>query len=379
MERVAKTIQFISWPVVSGILLAIVYLQYQQLDQLSQQVELANQNLPAEESNNSFSESILKASPSVVRITATRFDVESVELLSEDQVTFNLEEQNSLGSGIIVNEDGFILTNLHVVDNLLDFFETEVTLSDDRRTPATVVAWDRVNDLAVLHINMDDLTPIEVGDVQEIQVGDIVFAIGYPRNIGQSVTQGIISAINQNPDETVSFIQTDAAINPGNSGGALIDSEGNLIGINSSIFSESGNFEGIGFATPASIAFNSMEDLVAQAIEGNSGYLGVLTGEALDSQSSQLFFGVDHIRGMLVESVDNGGAAERAGIRPGDVITQVENTQVGDAENILMEVRNKKPGDTINIQVYRNGQSFNLPTTLGFGEARIIEPQARIN
>ena len=379
MERVVKIIQFVSWPVVSGILLAIVYLQYQQLDQLSQQVELANQHLSIEESNNSFSEAIRKASPSVVGITATRFDVESVELLSEDQVTFNLEEQNSLGSGVIVSENGFILTNLHVVDNLLDFFETEVTLSDDRRTPATVVAWDRVNDLAVLHINMDNLTPIEMGDVQELQVGDIVFAIGYPRNIGQSVTQGIVSAINHNPDETVSFIQTDAAINPGNSGGALIDSEGNLIGINSSIFSESGNFEGIGFATPASIAFNSMEDLVAQAIEGNSGYLGVLTGEALDSQSSQLFFGVDHIRGMLVESVDDGGAAEQAGIRPGDVITRVENTQVVDAENILMEVRNKKPGDTVNIQVYRNGQTFNLPTTLGFGEARIIEPQARIN
>ena len=379
MERVVKIIQFISWPVVSGILLAIVYLQYQQLDQLSQQVELANQHLSIEESNNSFSEAIHKASPSVVGITATRFDVESVELLSEDQVTFNLEEQNSLGSGVIVSENGFILTNLHVVDNLLDFFETEVTLNDDRRTPATVVAWDRINDLAVLHINMDNLTPIETGDVQELQVGDIVFAIGYPRNIGQSVTQGIVSAINHNPDETVSFIQTDAAINPGNSGGALIDSEGNLIGINSSIFSESGNFEGIGFATPASIAFNSMEDLVAQAIEGNSGYLGVLTGEALDSQSSQLFFGVDHIRGMLVESVDDGGAAEQAGIRPGDVITRVENTQVVDAENILMEVRNKKPGDTVNIQVYRNGQTFNLPTTLGFGEARIIEPQARIN
>lgn len=379
MERVVKIIQFISWPVVSGILLAIVYLQYQQLDQLSQQAELVNQHLSIEESNNSFSEAIRKASPSVVGITATRFDVESVELLSEDQVTFNLEEQNSLGSGVIVSENGFILTNLHVVDNLLDFFETEVTLNDDRRTPATVVAWDRVNDLAVLHINMDNLTPIETGDVQELQVGDIVFAIGYPRNIGQSVTQGIVSAINHNPDETVSFIQTDAAINPGNSGGALIDSEGNLIGINSSIFSESGNFEGIGFATPASIAFNSMEDLVAQAIDGNSGYLGVLTGEALDSQSSQLFFGVDHIRGMLVESVDDGGAAEQAGIRPGDVITRVENTQVVDAENILMEVRNKKPGDTVNIQVYRNGQTFNLPTTLGFGEARIIEPQARIN
>ena len=160
MERVVKIIQFISWPVVSGILLAIVYLQYQQLDQLSQRVELTNQNLSIEESNNSFSEAIRKASPSVVGITATRFDVESVELLSEDQVTFNLEEQNSLGSGVIVSENGFILTNLHVVDNLLDFFETEVTLNDDRRTPATVVAWDRVNDLAVLHINMDNLTQI---------------------------------------------------------------------------------------------------------------------------------------------------------------------------------------------------------------------------
>ncbi|NKB34149.1 MAG: PDZ domain-containing protein [Pseudomonadales bacterium] len=379
MERTVRIIQFISWPVVCGILLAIVYLQYQQLDQLSQQIEQVSQNPTASNNNNSFANAISKAAPSVVGITATRFDVESVERLSEDQLNLYLEEQNSLGSGVIVSSSGFIVTNLHVVDNLFDLFDTEVTLSDGRRIPATVVAWDKPNDLAVLHINMDNLTPIEMGDVQALEVGDIVFAIGYPRNIGQSVSQGIISAITNNPDQTVSIIQTDAAINPGNSGGALIDSQGNLVGINSSIFSESGNFEGIGFATPASIAFSSMEDLVAQTIEANSGYLGVLTGEALDSQSSQLFFGVDHIRGMLVESVDDGGAAERAGIRPGDVITRVENTQVVDAENILMEVRNRKPGETINIQVYRNGQTFNLPTILGFGEARIIEPQAAAN
>jgi len=266
-----------------------------------------------------------------------------------------------------------------VVDNLFDLFDTEVTLNDGRRVPATVVAWDKLNDLAVLHINMNNLTPIEISNMQDLKVGDVVFAIGYPRNIGQSVSQGIISALTNNPDTTVSIIQTDAAINPGNSGGALIDSEGNLIGINSSIFSESGNFEGIGFATPASIALTSMEELVAQAIEANSGYLGVLTGEALNEQSSQLFFGVNHIRGMLVESVDDGGAAERAGIRPGDVITQVENTQVVDAQNILMEVRNKKPGDTVNVQIYRNSQTFNLPVTLGFGEARIIEPQSASN
>jgi len=282
--------------------------------------------------------------------------------------------QRSLGSGVIISDKGFILTNLHVVDTLFDAFDTEVTLNDGRRIPAAVVAWDKVNDLAVLHINMDDLTPIRIGNEQELEVGDIVFAIGYPRNIGQSVSQGIVSALTNNLDTTVSIIQTDAAINPGNSGGALIDSKGNLVGINSSIISESGKFEGIGFATPARLAVSAMEEMVDQAIAANSGYLGVLTGEALNEQSSQLFFGVDHIRGMIVESVDDGGAAERAGIKPGDVITRVEDTPVIDGQNIIMEIRNKKPGDTITVQVYRNGQTFNLPTTLGFGQAIIIEP-----
>ncbi|MDP6652795.1 MAG: trypsin-like peptidase domain-containing protein, partial [Gammaproteobacteria bacterium] len=238
----------------------------------------------------------------------------------------------------------------------------------------TVVAWDKNKDLAVLHINMDNLAPIQIGDEQELEVGDIVFAIGYPRNIGQSVSQGIVSALTTNPDTSISIIRTDAAINPGNSGGALIDNEGTLVGINSSIFSESGNFEGIGFATPASIVIAAMEELVEQAIEGNNGYLGVLTGEALNEQSSRLFFGVNHIRGMLVENVDVGGAAERAGIEPGDVITRVEDTLVIDGQNIVMEIRNKKPGDTVAVQVYRNGQTFNFPVTLGFGEALIIEP-----
>ena len=378
MNRTVKIIQFISWPVACGVLVAIVILQYSQLEQLGHRLEQSS-IAPLTQANTSFSVAISKAAPSVVGITATRFDVESIERAADEQLNFHLEEQNSLGSGVIVSSNGFILTNLHVVDNLFDLFDTEVTLNDGRRISATVVAWDKLNDLAVLHINMNDLTPIEISNMQNLKVGDVVFAIGYPRNIGQSVSQGIISALTNNPDTTVSIIQTDAAINPGNSGGALINSEGKLIGINSSIFSESGNFEGIGFATPASIALTSMEELVAQAIEANSGYLGVLTGEALNEQSSQLFFGVNHIRGMLVESVDDGGAAERAGIRPGDVITQVENTQIVDAQNILMEVRNKKPVDTVNVQIYRNSQTFNLPVTLGFGEARIIESQSASN
>lgn len=376
MDRLLKTMQFLSWPVMTGLLFAIVILQYQQLERIN--ARLDQSPAPAAiDTPPSFAEVIAAAAPSVVAINATSFNIESVERESEDRLNFILGESESLGSGVIVSEQGFILTNYHVVDTLLDMFDTEVTLSDGRSTPATVVAWDQENDLAVLHINMDNLTPIEVGDESKLQVGNVTFAIGYPRNIGQSVSQGIISAISVNSENGVAMIQTDAAINPGNSGGALINREGKLVGINSSIFSESGTFEGIGFATPASVAISAMEEMVSDAIAANSGYLGVLTGEALDEQSSQLFFGVDNVRGMLVESVDSGGAAERAGIEPGDVITRVEDTAVVDAQNIMMEIRNKKPGDTVNVQVYRNGQLFNLPTTLGFGQAIIIEPQDR--
>ena len=373
MQQLLRILHFTSWPIICGVLVALVYIQYQQLSEFSRQTADISKTQEPRSNTASFADAISKAAPSVVSINATSVNVESVERAAEDRVNLYLGERASLGSGVIVSEQGFILTNLHVVDTLFDAFDTEVTVSDGRRTPATVIAWDKANDLAVLHINMDDLAPIAIGDDKQLEVGDIVFAIGYPRNIGQSVSQGIVSALTHNPNSSISIIQTDAAINPGNSGGALIDTNGKLVGLNSSIFSESGNFEGIGFATPASTAVSAMEELVKQAIAANSGYLGVLTGEALNERSSQLFFGVNHIRGMLVENVDTGGAAERAGIQPGDVITRVEETAVIDGQNIMMEIRNKKPGDTITVQVYRNGQTFNLPVTLGFGEALIIE------
>jgi serine protease DegS len=375
MNRFFKSIQFLGWPVICGLLVALVFLQNQQLQQLARQsAETAPQS--SIQSPPSFADVIARAAPSVVSINATSVNVESVERASEDSLNLYLGERDSLGSGIIISDKGFILTNLHVVDTLFNAFDTEVTLSDGRRTPATVIAYDSSNDLAILHINMDDLTPIEIGRDDELEVGNIVFAIGYPRrNVGQSVSQGIVSALGNRPNSTANYIQTDAAINPGNSGGALIDREGRLVGINTSIISESGNFEGIGFATPVSTAIPAMEEMVAEAIEKNSGYLGVITGEALNEQSSRLFFGVDNIRGMLVESVDSGGAAERAGIAPGDVITRVGATSVTSGQNIMMEIRNAKPGEMISIQVYRNGQYFNLPTTLGFGQAVVIEPR----
>ncbi len=375
MSQLLRLIQFAGWPVVCGVLVALVYLQYQQLEELaSLRSNPAPVIQPVPQAVTSYAEAIRRAAPSVVSINATSVNVESVERAAEDRLNLYLGESNSLGSGVIIDERGFILTNLHVVDTLFDAFDTQVTLHDGRRTPATVVAWDKTNDLAVLHINMDDLTPIAISEDDSVHVGDIVFAIGYPRNIGQAVSQGIVSAVSGSDSDTLPIIQTDAAINPGNSGGALINTEGELIGINSSIVSESGTFEGIGFATPASVAVPAMEEMIVQAIEANSGYLGVLTGEALNEQSSELFFGVEHIRGILVENVDEGGAAQRAGIQPGDVITGVGETPVTDAQNIMMEIRNKKPGDTIEVQIYRNGQTFTLPTTLGFGQAIIIEP-----
>jgi serine protease DegS len=374
MSSTGNLIKYISWPAVCGILLGLVILQYRQIEKIS------NQPLPVPISEStsttplSFSEAIALAAPAVVAINATNVNIESIERTSEDRVNLYLGERASLGSGVVVSESGFILTNLHVVDTLFDAFDAQVTLNDGREISAMVVAWDEASDLAVLHINMNNLTPIKIGNETSLDVGDIVFAIGYPRNIGQSVSQGIISALTENSENTPGIIQTDAAINPGNSGGALINSRGELVGINSSIFSESGNFEGIGFATPASHAIAAFQEMADQAVEANAGYLGVITGEALNAQSSQLFFGIDNIRGMLVESVDEGGAAERAGILPGDVITMVEETSVIDAQNIMMEVRNKKPGDSIDIQIYRDGQKFVLPTTLGFGQAIIIEP-----
>ena len=373
MRKILETIKFCVWPVSCGLIAAVLYLQNQQLQQATDQLAALRLNR-METTPPGFAEVISRAAPSVVSISATSVNIESVERTAEDQLNLYLGEKASLGSGIIVSEKGFILTNLHVIDTLFDAFDTEVTLHDGRRTPAIVIAYDSKNDLAVLHINMDNLTPISIAKKSSLQVGNIVFAIGYPRrNIGQSVSQGIVSALKRDPDGSQSFIQTDAAINPGNSGGALIDRKGRFVGINSSILSESGSFEGIGFATPANIAIEAMEEMISEAIAQNSGYLGVITGEALTAQSSQLFFGIDSVRGMLVESVDAGGAAERAGILPGDVITRVENNPVGSGQSVMREVRNAKPGETLMIEIYREGKHFELPTTLGFGQAIVIE------
>ena len=376
MNQLRRFLQFCGWPTITGVMLAVVLLQYQQLRQVNDRIATLPPATVPPDQPVPFSEAIRRAAPAVVSINATTFNVESVEQTSRDRINFYLGERASLGSGVIVRPDGFILTNLHVVRNIGNLFDTVVTLRDGRSSPAKVVAFDEINDLAVLHINMDDLTPIQIGDDSNLQVGDVVFAIGYPHNIGQSVSQGIVSALDiyQQSDARSYLIQTDAAINPGNSGGALINRNGQLVGINSSIFSESGRFEGIGFATPVSVAVRIMDELIAKVISDNPGYLGVVTGEVLNEETSMLFFGTPNVRGMLVENVEDGGPAERAGIQAGDVITRVDDTDVVDEETIIMEFQNKHPGDRVTVQVYRDGRYISLPTVLGFGQAMVIAP-----
>ncbi|MFM1895359.1 MAG: hypothetical protein RLZZ385_433 [Pseudomonadota bacterium] len=376
MIQLRKFLEFSGWPVVTGVLIALVLLQFQQLRDLNERLQDFPEPSVPEVQPPTFAEAIGMAAPAVVSINATTYDVESVELASQDRINLYLGERASLGSGVIVRADGFILTNLHVVRDRVNLFDTVVTLKDGRSSPAKVVAFDETNDLAVLHINMDNLTPIQIGDDNNLQIGDVVFAIGYPRNIGQSVSQGIVSALdrNQTTDTESYVIQTDAAINPGNSGGALIDRNGRLVGINSSIFSESGRFEGIGFATPVNAAVRVMDELIAKVIADNPGYLGVVTGEVLNEETSMLFFGTPDVQGMLVENVEEGGPAQRAGILAGDVITRVDETDVVDEENILMEFQNKHPGDSVMVQVYREGRYLSLATVLGFGQAMVIAP-----
>lgn len=228
---------------------------------------------------------------------------------------------------------------------------------------ARLLMLDEENDLALLKVDAENLPFIEIGPAGVLEVGDIAMAIGNPRNIGQSVSMGIISALLRNDDGFV--IQTDAAINPGNSGGALIDIEGRLIGINSSFISESGGSEGIGFATPAGRAISLMENYVSS---GPSGYLGV------DTELIQLSTSEISLTGFLVNRVGVNSPADQAGILPCDIITGLNNLRVNPNNQGLDFIRilgSYQPGDVVDIEVYRNGNFQTIPTTLGVGEPMV--------
>ncbi|MBT3065900.1 S1C family serine protease [Rhodoferax sp. U11-2br] len=260
------------------------------------------------------------------------------------------QAQMGLGSGVIVSADGYILTNNHVVEGA---DEIEVFLNDSRKARAKVIGTDPDSDLAVLKIDLDRLPVIVLGNASTLQVGDQVLAIGNPFGVGQTVTSGIVSALGRNQlgiNTFENFIQTDAAINPGNSGGALVDTNGNLLGINTAIYSRSGGSMGIGFAIPVSTAKMVLEGIVKDG-QVTRGWIGVEPNE-LNAELAQTF-GVKADHGVIITGVLQNGPAAQGGMKPGDVVTRVANQDVHNVAEMLSLVAALKPGQAESFEVQR--------------------------
>jgi serine protease DegQ len=316
----------------------------------------------------SFSEAAKKAVPSVVNISATR-QVRRRNPLLDDPVFQRFfgerlpqETQLSLGSGVIVSREGYILTNDHVVEGVA---EIHVTLADGRVTTGKVVGTDPDTDLAVVRIAATGLTPITFGQSESARVGDVVLAIGDPFSVGQTVTMGIISAVGreiQPANPFGSFIQTDAAINPGNSGGALVDVNGNLIGINTLIFSRSGGYQGIGFAIPVSLAKKVMEQIIETGTV-TRGWFGVDVADISPELAESL--GLKTTRGAIIGGIERGSPAEKGGMKLGDVIVAIEGRAVADSASALSAIAGVSPGKSVPVRVLRRNQDVSLEVMVG--------------
>ena len=272
------------------------------------------------------------------------------------------EPQVGLGSGVIVSAGGYILTNNHVVESA---DEIEVILNDSRHARAKVIGTDPDSDLAVLKIDLDKLPAIVLGNSDTLQVGDQVLAIGNPFGVGQTVTGGIVSALGRNQlgiNTFENFIQTDAAINPGNSGGALVDTNGNLLGINTAIYSRSGGSMGIGFAIPVSTAKLVLEGIVKDG-QVTRGWIGVEPND-LSPELAETF-GVKVKEGVIITGVLQNGPAAQSGIRPGDVITRVANKPVSNVSELLSSVAALKPGTASKFSLLRRDARIDLDVTPG--------------
>jgi len=273
--------------------------------------------------------------------------------------TPNEEPSSSLGSGVIVSPQGIILTNHHVIEGA---DEIEVAFADGRKRNAKLIGSDPETDIAVLKIDATDLpSPITLGKMESVQVGDVVLAIGNPFGVGQTVTSGIVSALGRNQlgiNTFENFIQTDAAINPGNSGGALVDTKGNLIGINTAIYSRSGGNMGIGFAIPINTAKQVMESILTSG-SVTRGWIGVEPQNLSKELAESLNLPKD-INGVLISGVLEGGPADKAGMKPGDVLTQVNGQKVNDVVTLLNHIAQTNPGDEAKINLLRKGKEMSL-------------------
>jgi serine protease DegQ len=271
------------------------------------------------------------------------------------------QRATSLGSGVIVSADGYVLTNHHVIEGADDI---QVVLADGRRLKARIRGTDPESDLAVLKTDGESLPAITLGSVDTVRVGDVVLAIGNPFGFGNTVTMGIVSALGRSHlgvNRFEDFIQTDAAINPGSSGGALVDTAGNLIGVNSTIYSQSGGSLGIGFAIPISLARAVMEQLIQDG-EVTRGWLGIEPQE-LPAEAAQAL-GPDG-GGVLIRSLVPGGPADKAGILPRDVVTEIDGKSVRDTAALLARIAELPPGAATKVTVWRERKAVTAEVVVG--------------
>lgn len=329
-------------------------------------------NVTGPSAERSYSEAAQLAMPAVVNIfTSKNGSRRSPHPQAEDpwfrfffgdRLPERQEPVSSLGSGVIVSAEGYILTNHHVVDGA---DEIEVALTDGRKANAQVVGSDPETDLAVLKIDLKDLPAITLGRLENVLVGDVVLAIGNPFGVGQTVTMGIVSALGRSHlgiNTFENFIQTDAAINPGNSGGALVDAQGNLLGINTAIYSRSGGSLGIGFAIPVSTAKQVMESIISTG-SVTRGWIGVepqdMTPEIAES------FGLEAKEGALIAAIVQGGPADKAGVRPGDVLVGVGDLSISDTTALLNAIAQLKPGADVTMKLVRRGKPVEVTVNIG--------------
>lgn len=341
-------------------------------------VRIASSTVPMQEApasasptQGSYREASKRAMPSVVNIFTSKEARQPKNPFMDDPVfrkffgeRFNDQEEKqfSLGSGVIVSSQGYILTNNHVVEAA---DEIEIALADGRKAAAKLVGTDPETDLAVIKVDLKDLPAITLGHIDQARVGDVVLAIGNPFGVGQTVTMGIVSALGRNHlgiNTFENFIQTDAAINPGNSGGALVDANGNLLGINTAIYSRSGGSLGIGFAIPVSTVKDVMESIISTG-QKVRGWIGVepqdITPELAES------FGLTKKSGTIIAGVLKTGPADKAGMKPGDILIAVEGKPVKDTTDMLNLIAQLKPGSKAKMTVLRKSQEVALDLTVG--------------
>jgi len=312
----------------------------------------------------SYADAVSAAAPAVVNIyTLKEVQRSANPLLNDPRLRRFFGEENqpsdrmqsSLGSGVILSEEGYIITNFHVIDGADEII---VTLHDGRDAEATLVGSDAESDLAVLQIRLDKGIPAAtIAAPEGYNVGDVVLAIGNPFGVGQTVTMGIISATGRNRvglNTYEDYIQTDAAINPGNSGGALVNARGELVGINTAIFTQSGGSEGIGFAIPADIAYRTMTD-IARYGTTIRGWLGIEVQEASPELLDSLRL-PKALSGLLVTGVFPEGPAEQAGLAAGDIIVGLNGDSAENARGAMNRIASLRPGDKISVDYLRNGE-----------------------